>query len=111
MSSKTIIPQKQPNRQDPLREALRRAFTRQDRAIKAAAFHTAFIPESPPDLPAWDKQASRVLEVIVDFRSAVRRWQAAGSVPEAELTAAYDTLDAAGLAGWLDSLIGRGVVR
>lgn len=84
----------------------------QQQAIKESAFCVAFIGDNPPpDLPAWEKQASQVLNAIVDFRSAVRRWQAAGNVPEAELSAAYDALDRAGLAGWLDSLIGQGVTR
>lgn len=84
----------------------------QRQAIKEAAFITAFVPDSPPpDLPTWAEQASQALTAIVDFRSAVHKWQAAGSVSEQELSAAYEQLDAAGLAGWLDGLIGQGVVR
>jgi hypothetical protein len=87
-------------------------LAQETRAVKVAAFHVAFVDDNqPPDFPVWAEQAGEALRAIVDFRSACHRWAAAGCVDEADLASAYDALDAAGLAGWLDGLIAGGMVR
>lgn len=76
----------------------------------ALAFRTSPVLSFPapalPYLPAWDTHASAALNAIVDFRSACRRWAAAGQVSEQELAAEYERLEAVGLAGWLDEILG-----
>lgn len=76
-------------------------------AIRTAAFAIAFIPDSPPaTLPAWSTRASRAIDALITLRSLAHKWAAAGSVNEAELAAVYELLEAAGLRGWLDDLLG-----
>lgn len=76
-------------------------------AIKRAGFTLAFItPTPPPTLPAWSTRASRAIDALITLRSLVHKWAAAGSVNEAELAAVYERLEAAGLRGWLDDLLG-----
>lgn len=83
-------------------------------AVRAAGFAIAFrtgpvlsFPDPAlPYLPAWGDHASDALNAIIDFRSACRKWKAAGQVPQAELAAEYERLEAVGLAGWLDEILG-----
>lgn len=59
-----------------------------------------------PSLQGWDVHATAAIKALVNWRSACRRWAAAGQVTEQELAAEYERLEAVGLAGWLDGLLG-----
>lgn len=76
-------------------------------SLEARAFQIAFIPPKSTDLTQlWSLQASAAIAALIDFRSSVHRWQAAGQVSDADFVTQVQLLDEVGLAGWLDELIG-----
>jgi len=93
MSDKTIITQNGRNGQ---------------KSIKARQFCAAFIPSTQPNniTQLWSLKASEAIGALIDFRSAVHRWQAAGKVNDAEFIRELEKLEDCGLAGWTDELIG-----
>lgn len=76
-------------------------------SLEARAFSVAFIPPKSTDLTQlWSLQASAAIAALIDFRSSVHRWQAAGQVSDADFVSQVQLLEEVGLAGWLDELIG-----
>ena len=78
-------------------------------------FTLAFIPTTglsgplrqPNNLTQlWSLKASEVIGALIDFRSAIHRWQAAGKVNDADFIREFEKLEDCGLAGWTDELIG-----
>ena len=78
-------------------------------SIKARAFEVAFVPEKtqPNIMKVWSDEASYAIAVLVDFRSAVHRWQAIGKIDEDEFITEVEQLENAGLSGWFDNLIAK----
>jgi len=79
-------------------------------------FLVAFnVPNSPQQntnlTQLWSLKASEAIGALIDFRSAVHRWQAAGRVNEAEFTAELQRLEDCGLAGWTDELIAAAMLE
>ena len=73
-------------------------------------FIVAFIPLTQHSIThAWSLKTSEAIGALIDFRSAIHRWQAAGKVNEAEFAAGVQALEDAGLAGWIDELIASGM--
>jgi hypothetical protein len=81
-------------------------------SLEARAFVVAFCPDNPQQniTQLWSLKASEAIQTLIEFRSAVHRWQAAGRVDSAEFVAEVQRLDDAGLAEWLDELIGLATV-
>lgn len=75
--------------------------------LEARAFAVAFIPPKSTDITQlWSLQASAAIAALIDFRSSVHRWQAAGQVSDADFVTQVQLLDEAGLMPWLDGIIG-----
>lgn len=81
-------------------------------AIKARAFCVAFIPTQTQTniTQMWSLKASEAIGALINFRSAIHRWQAAGKVNDAEFIRELEKLEDCGLAGWTDELIGLATV-
>lgn len=79
-------------------------------SLESRAFSVAFIPPPETHIPpnvtrAWSESATAAIATLIDFRSALHRWTMAGQVNDAEFVLQLESLDRAGLAGWLDNLI------
>lgn len=75
--------------------------------LEARAFSVAFVEPKATDLTQlWSLQASAAIGALVDFRSSVHRWQAAGQVSDADLVTQAQLLEEQGLMTWLDGIIG-----
>src|SRR5687767_10137369 len=76
--------------------------------VKQCAFVMAFVPnQSKPNITRiWANEASRAIRTLIDFRSSLHRWQAAGRVNDAEFVAELQRLEDAGLSSGMDELIG-----
>ena len=88
-------------------------FAQDAPTIEARQFALAFCPEKtqPNITQAWSLKASEAIQTLIDFRSAVHRWQAAGQVNDAEFVTEVQRLEDVGLAGWIDELIAAGMVE
>lgn len=53
----------------------------------------------------WSLRSSATIGALIDFRSALHRWQAAGRIDSAEFIGEAQRLTDAGLATWFDELI------
>lgn len=79
-------------------------------SLEARAFSVAFIPPRSQNLTtAWSLQASAAIAALIDFRSSVHRWQAAGQVSDADFVTQVQRLEEAGLAGYVDELMATAV--
>ena len=87
------------------------AHNGQQPTIEQRAFVVAFIPPKPqPNITQlWSLKASEAIGALIDFRSSVHRWQAAGRVDHAEFVTEVQRLEDCGLAGWVDELIALAV--
>lgn len=75
--------------------------------LEARAFAVAFIPPKSTDITQlWSLQASAAIGALVDFRSAIHRWTAAGQVSDTDFVNQVQLLEEAGLMPWLDGIIG-----
>ncbi len=76
-------------------------------STQARQFILAFIPDQSQSniTRAWSEQATRTIDVLISFRSAVHCWQAAGKVDDQEFIAEVERLEDVGLSGWFDDLI------
>lgn len=89
--SSNILPQNAPNGQP---------------SNEARAFSVAFITPKSTDLTQlWSLQASAAIAALIDFRSAIHRWQAAGQVSDRDFVIQVQLLEEAGLMEWLDGII------
>lgn len=81
--------------------------------IEQRAFIVAFIQSKTQSniTQFWSLKASEAIGALIDFRSAVHRWQAAARVNEAEFVAEVQRLEDCGLAGWTDELIAAGMME
>ena len=87
----------------------------------ARAFVEAFCPErfTPQDDPqfkirltqAWIEQATIGIDALINFRSALHRWQACGSIPDKELAAELEHLHQANFGDWFDYLMAIALVQ
>ena len=82
----------------------------------AEAFEQAFFPSAEDKsigndlLSRWSLSASEAIRALIDFRSALHRWQATGNslsgsrqaITEAEFMAEVQKMAEAGLLEWLD---------
>lgn len=81
-------------------------------SIESRAFVVAFIPPTQSNIThAWSLKASEAINRLIDFRSAIHRWQATGTVDESEFTREVQALEDSGLAGWVDELIAAGMLE
>lgn len=82
-------------------------------SLESRQFTVAFLaPPSQHNLTqAWSLKASEAINTLIDFRSSIHRWHAAGKVNEAEFNAAVEALEDCGLAGWTDELIAAGMLE
>ena len=87
------------------------ARNRQPR-IKARQFAVAFCPNKTQSniTQMWSLKASEAINTLIDFRSAIHRWQANGKVDDQEFVTELQRLDDAGLADWTDELIALATV-
>ena len=75
----------------------------------AKTFEQAFCPQAEDNrikielLTRWSLSASEAIRALIDFRSAVHRWQAGGNIPDAEFMAEVQKMSEAGLLEWLDT--------
>ena len=97
MLDKTIVPRSDLNGQ---------------KSIEARQFALAFIPNKQPNnlTQLWSLKATEAIGALIDFRSAIHRWQANGKVDDQEFVAELQRLDDAGLADWTDELIALATV-
>lgn len=76
-----------------------------------AAFTKAFCESQAEDhtrlIHAWSLKTSEAINTLIDFRSALHRWQAAGRIDPDQLAAELEKLDEAGLARWANELLNR----
>jgi len=74
--------------------------------LEARAFAVAFIPPRSTDITqTWSLASSAAIGALIDFRSSVHKWQAAGQVSDADFITQVQLLEEVGLSGWLDELI------
>lgn len=76
--------------------------------LEERVFVVAFNVKQPPAniTEAWSLRTGETIGALIDFRSAIHRWQAAGRIDSAEFVIETQRLEAAGLAGWFDDLVG-----
>ncbi len=75
------------------------------------AFVVAFNVTRPPAniTQFWSLQTSATIAALIDFRSALHRWQAAGRIDSAEFVTEAQRLEETGLSPWFDELVGLAI--